>query len=143
MEKFKVPHDIINYRAVGKRNSWCPLKSLLDSDIETRSGHLTFVFEEMDQEVHLLCWIPRKISCPWLGLCSSDVRVFYFTNNVLLHLIDYSSVIKNKCSYSCILHNFFFFCQITAWARGSHNSYSFSVKKSNFILSQEFYIKLS
>jgi hypothetical protein len=55
MEKFKVPHDIMNYQAVGKRNSGHPLKSLLDSDIETGSGHLTYVPEERDQEVHLLC----------------------------------------------------------------------------------------
>jgi hypothetical protein len=55
MEKFKVRHDIMNYRAVRKRNSGRPLKSLLDSDIETRSDHLTFVLEERDQEVDLLC----------------------------------------------------------------------------------------
>jgi len=106
MEKFKVPHDIMNYQAVRKRNSGRPLKSLLDSDIETRSDHLTFVLEERDKDVDLLCWTPKKLSCSWLGMCSSDVRVFYFTNNVLLHLIDYFSVIQNKCSYSCILHNF-------------------------------------
>jgi len=35
----------MNYQAVGKRNSGRPLRSLLDSDIETGSGHLTFVPE--------------------------------------------------------------------------------------------------
>jgi hypothetical protein len=136
METFKVPHDIMYYQAVGKWHSGRPLKSLLVSDIETRSGHITFVFEERNKEVDLLSWNPRKISCPRLGMCSLDVRFFYFTNNVLLHLIAYSSVIQNKCSYSCILHNFlknvFLFCQITAWAHGSHNSYSFSIKKHFF-----------
>ena len=92
MEKSKVPHDIMNYQAIGKRNSGRPLKSLLDSDIETGSGHLAYVpeydswitflkmvlvpsSEEGDQEVHLLCSTPRKISRSWLGMCSSDVNV--------------------------------------------------------------------
>jgi hypothetical protein len=72
MEEFKVPHDIMNYQAVGKWNSERPLKSLLDSDIETENDHLTYVpeydnrivflktallpsSEEIVQEVHLLC----------------------------------------------------------------------------------------
>jgi len=45
MEKSKVPHDIMNYQAIGKRNSGRPLKSLLDSDIETGNGHLAYVPE--------------------------------------------------------------------------------------------------
>jgi hypothetical protein len=55
---------------------------------------------------YIYCVEPLERSVVRGSECVLQMLMFCFTNNVLLHLIDHSSVILNKCSYSSILHNF-------------------------------------